>query len=90
MQRIFQTILNLADPADPHALDPGNFFTDAENVISMNAPGLDRRELVNGRIEDGPVFPVLHHLLRGQRGKGSIDPGVSRAVSCVRPPGLSD
>ena len=65
MQRIFQTILNLADPADPHALDPGNFFTDAENVISMNAPGLDRRELDDGCMEGGPD---LHRSLEAAPG----------------------
>lgn len=40
--------------------------------MSVDAPGLDGRELADGRIEGGPLFHVLQHLLRGQRGKGHV------------------
>ena len=76
LQRIFQNIFQIeqapanraAHPADPHALGLGNFFfADAENVMSIDTPGLDGRELGDGRIEGGPILPGLQDLLRGRR-----------------------
>ena len=45
-------------------------LTPAQDVVTIDPAGLDRRRLVESGVEGVPLLGLLHDLLRGQRGPG--------------------
>ena len=64
-----------------HIFRPGNSrLAPAQDIVGVDAPGLDGREAVKGGIEGGVALGLLHDLLRGQRGIGHVGLKTGSAV----------
>ena len=74
LPQIFQPEVNRAgDLALIHSLGPGNRrHAPPQDEAGVDAPGLDRRELVEGQIESVLLLGLFHDLLWGQRGPGHV------------------